>query len=212
MNLPACHPLVSSFFFPFFSRCPRAALAGPAAAAILKSESHSLVLQYECKYGHLRTAGLWIMEAGCPWYSWEGGIFCHSKKKKEKKTHWEKVHNLAMYISFPLPICTLGSSDSGQKWNRSSSCGQILQAFGWLYWSLLSPFSSREASETLPDGTVVAFFVTVNTEMTHCLFRKTQTVGEEPRGDGRCRGVALKRRGRSQTCRPATGLIVTRGK
>lgn len=56
------------------------------AATILKRESHLLVLQYKCKYGHLRTAGLWIMEAGCPWYSWEGE---HSATQKQRV----KVHN-----------------------------------------------------------------------------------------------------------------------
>lgn len=68
--------------------CPRATLTGPSAAAILKRGSHLLVLQYKCKYGHLRTAGLWIMEAGCAWYSWEGDILPLKNRARKFTTWW----------------------------------------------------------------------------------------------------------------------------
>lgn len=107
------------------------------AATILKRKSHSLVLQYKCKYGHLRTAGLWIMEAGFPWYSWEG------EHSGTQKTEREKVHNPWLYFYFLSCLfahtavrCRSGVRQQQQHW-------RMLQAFGWIRLSLLSPFPSE---------------------------------------------------------------------
>lgn len=122
-----------------------------------------LVLQYKCKYGHLRTAGLWIMEAGCPWYSWEGE---HSATQKQ----WEKVHNLAMYFSFPLPICTHGH----QTVVRSETAALPLAdpAGLWLH-SLVTffyPFLFKRCIWNAAGAGSIAAFVTINTKMTRVAF------------------------------------------
>ena len=91
------------------------------AATILKRESHLLVLQYKCKYGHLRTAGLWIMEAGCPWYSWEGE---HSATQKQRV----KVHNPR---AVPLSSRRLFALTAVRRWSEVRQQQGRCKAFGW---------------------------------------------------------------------------------
>lgn len=122
------------------------------AATILKRENHLLVLQYKCKYGHLRTAGLWIMEAGCPWYSWEGERSATQKQR-------EKAHNLTLYFSFPRCRFAHTASDPGQKWDSSSNaagCCRPLVESTFLFLSLFF-FYLRDASKMLLERDLLQF-------------------------------------------------------
>lgn len=145
-----------------------------------------LVLQYKCKYGHLRTAGLWIMEAGCPWYSWEGE---HSATQKQ----WEKVHNLAMYFSFPLPICTHGH----QTVVRSETAALPLAdpAGLWLH-SLVTFFLSLSLQEMhlkcCWSGVYRRFCDNKYKDDARRLCWKTSRIERELQGVRRCRGVTLQ--------------------
>lgn len=145
----ASQPPISAHFLPqsdsgwsFSGRSQRG-----LAATILRRGSHLLLLQYKCKYGHLRTAGLWIMETGCPWYSWEGE---HSATQKRKK----KVHNPLLYVSFPWCLfahtTVRRQPEVKQQWWRRRRWlhSRMLRALERLHLSLLSLFPFRDMSKS----------------------------------------------------------------
>lgn len=113
----ACLPPISAHFLPqsnsgwsFSCRSQRG-----LAATILKRQSHLLLLQYKCKYGHLRTAGLWIMEAGCPWF------FCGRGEKPATQKQRESSQPHSVLLFSCVPILHMRLSDAGQKWDSSSN-------------------------------------------------------------------------------------------
>lgn len=122
------------------------------AATILKRENHLLVLQYKCKYGHLRTAGLWIMEAGCPWYSWEGYILPLKNRERKLRT------SCTVLLFSSALICTQRRQTPVRK---ETAAVTLPDAVGLWLSSLvfLIPFSLRSASKMLLERNLLQFVI-----------------------------------------------------